>query len=433
MEKKQRTALLITYYWPPAGGPGVHRWLRFSRFFKENGWDLHVYCPQDAEWPIIDTTLERSVPKDLTIVRRKIFEPHKYLGKKNNPNVGGGLTRSKKSSLFQRFVIWARGNFFVPDARVFWIKPSARFLHRYLQQHPEIDTIISTGPPHSMHVIAQRVKEKHPNLTWVADFRDPWTEIDFYKELMTGASADRRQKKLEKGVLTGADLVISVSEDCAEGLARIGGRTVEIVTNGFIFPEFDAKTVKTDEAFTIAHFGSMSFPRNPEVLWKVLARLLPEDAELAKALKIRLIGPVDINVIERVQHYGLESYVELIPNVSHAESLDMQCTTQVLLLVANRTPNVKGILTGKFFEYLGAKRPILAIGEKDSNLEAIVNETQSGVFADYEDEAAVAAAVSEWFAAYRNGTLYKEPVNTEQFSSGKIVERLVGLIEKSTR
>jgi hypothetical protein len=428
MESK-RTALLITYYWPPGGGPGVHRWLRFSRFFKQNGWDLHVYCPQDAEWPIIDPMLEQSVSKDLTIVRRTIFEPHKYLGKKNNPNVGGGLTRAKKSSLFQRFVIWVRGNFFVPDARVFWIKPSARFLNTYLEQHPEIDTVISTGPPHSMHVIAQLLKQKHPQLTWVADFRDPWTEIDFYQELMTGASADRRQKKLEKGVLTGADLVISISEDCADGLARIGGRKVEIVTNGFVFPEFDAKAVKTDEQFTIAHFGSMSFPRNPEVLWKVLAQLLPDHAGLANALKIRLIGPVDINVIERVRHYGLESYLELIPNVSHGESLDMQRTTQVLLLVANKTPNVKGILTGKFFEYLGAKRPILTIGEKDSNLEAIVHETQCGVFADYDDEKVVADTILEWFAAYQNGQLYKEPVNTSRFSSPKIVEQLLGLIE----
>lgn len=430
MTEKKGTALLITYYWPPAGGPGVHRWLRFSRFFKENGWDLHVYCPENAEWPIIDQEMQASVSEDLTVIRRPIFEPHKYLGKKNNPNVGGGLTKAKKSSALQQLIIWVRGNLFIPDARVFWIRPSAAFLRRYLRDHPEIDTVISTGPPHSMHLIARKLKQKYPRLKWVADFRDPWTEIDYYHDLMTGKSADKKHRMLEKAVLTEADLVISISEACASGLEAIGQRKVELISNGFVFPEFDARQQETDREFTIAHFGSMSFSRNPEVVWKALSHLLKTDARLAGDLKIRLVGPVDFAVIERARHYGLESYLELIPNVNHSQSLMMQRKTQVLLLVANNTGNVKGILTGKFFEYLGAKRPILAIGEADSNLQSIVEYTACGAFAGYTDEQITRQQLQEWYEKYKQGDLYNEPVHTEEFSSPVLVRKLLQLIEK---
>ena len=227
----KHTALLITFYWPPSGGPGVHRWLRFSRYFKPNSWNLHVYAPQEASWPMRDDELLKEIPDEVIEFRAPIFEPHTLLGKKNNPNVGGGLTQQKKAGSLQKMIIWVRGNLFVPDARVFWIKPSVRRLKKYLKEHPEIDVIISTGPPHSCHVIALRLKKHFPELKWVADFRDPWTEIDFYNELSIGKRADAKQKRLEREVLKTADKVISIGNDCAAGLQRIGKRSVEVVTN----------------------------------------------------------------------------------------------------------------------------------------------------------------------------------------------------------
>ncbi len=421
----KHTALLLTFYWPPSGGPGVHRWLRFSRFFHENDWKLHVYAPEDAAWPMMDPALEKEVAPEVTVIRRKIFEPHKLIGKSNNPNKGGGITKQKKSSWLQELIIWTRGNIFIPDARVFWIKPSIRFLKKYLTEHPEIDTLISSGPPHSMHLIARALKKQFPQLKWVADFRDPWTEIDYYHELRIGKTADRIQKRLEKAVLTEADLVISIGANCAEGLARIGKRPVEIFTNGFIFPQFDPRSVILDKQFTIAHMGSMSFARNPEVMWQALSELVKENAEFAKDLKVKLVGPVDYEVVERAKHFGLETYLEHIPLVSHAESITLQRTAQILLLVANRSGNVKGILTGKFFEYLGAKRPILAIGEHDSDLETVMHETNSGIFVGYDDVAETKAFLLHSWAAYRKRDLYSQSMNTEQFDSAHITRRLI--------
>jgi glycosyltransferase involved in cell wall biosynthesis len=426
--KKVRTALLITYYWPPAGGAGVHRWLRMSRFFKENGWDLHVYCPENGSWPTMDPALQAEVSDDLTIVRRPIFEPHKYLGKKSNPNIGAGLTHQGKVGLVKKAVIWVRGNLFVPDARVFWIKPSVRFLSDYLKKHPEIDTIISTGPPHSMHLIGLGLKKHFPKINWVADFRDPWTQIDFYHELLPGKWADSRHKKLEKSVLQTADHVITVSNACAEGLQDIAKRKVDVVTNGFIFPEFNVQEVHLDKAFTIAHFGSMPSARNPMALWKALQGAIKINPEIAEHLQLKLVGPVDFKIIEDIKKHQLESNLKLIPSVSHAESLMMQRSAQILLLVANNAGNVKGILTGKFFEYLGAKRPILAIGMADGDLHKAVVETQSGQFSDFNDEETMMAFILDTFEKFQAGALHSSSIGLNTYSTQALTKRFLDFI-----
>jgi glycosyltransferase involved in cell wall biosynthesis len=427
--EKERSALLITYYWPPAGGAGVHRWLRMSRYFKENGINLHVYCPQDAAWPIIDTQLNAEVSSDLTIVRRKIFEPHRYLGSKNNPNKGAGITQNQKAGLIQRLIIWIRGNLFIPDARVCWIRPSARFLKNYLKEHPEIDTVISTGPPHSMHLIARRLKSHFPQLNWVADFRDPWTEIDFYQELLPGKWADSRHKRLEKAVLSEANTIVTVSAACAEGLSNIVGRKVDVVTNGFIFPEFDAKQVVLDKTFTIAHFGSMPYSRNPDALWNALENIVERIPALKEALEIKLIGSVDFKIHEILKEKGLDQYVHSIPSVSHAESIALQRQTHVLLLVANNTGNVKGILTGKFFEYLGAKRPILAIGEKESDLENAMHATQAGLFADFWEAEEIGAFLEARYQLFLSKENYHLATNISPYSSKELTKQFIGLLK----
>lgn len=416
---------MITFYWPPSGGAGVHRWLRFSKYFKENGCNLTVYCPEDAAWPVIDEELQKQVPEEVKVIRKKVFEPHKYLGKGSSK--GTGFSQDKKAGLIQKLIIWIRGNLFIPDARVFWIKPSARFLSKYLTKHPEIDTIISTGPPHSTHLIAQKLKKKH-KLKWLADFRDPWTQIDFYQDLLPGKRADAKHKKLEKMCLTEADEVITVSNSCATGLEEIGTRSIHVITNGYNFPEFDASKINLDKDFTIVHFGSMPFARNPQVVWNALSELVKLEPELASKLKINLIGTVDYQVIQAAEEAGLKSYLHLIPAVKHSESVIMQRQAQLLLLVANNTGNVKGILTGKFFEYLGAKRPIIAVGQKDSDLEAAFDSTQAGHFSDFNDTKSMKQYILDSFRLYQEHKLYHAPINIEQFSSEKLAKDFIKLI-----
>lgn len=421
-----KNVLLIAYYWPPSGGAGVHRWLRFSKYFHENNCNLTVYCPEDAAWPVVDHNLSQEVEEHITVIRRKIFEPHKYLGGKNN--VGTGFTEEKKAGIVKKLVVWVRGNLFIPDSRKYWIKPSSRYLSNYLKQHPEITTVISSGPPHSLHLIARKLKKKH-NIKWIADFRDPWTQIDFYEQLMISDRADRKHRKLEKAVLQEADEVITVSTSCAEGLEEIGKRKVHVITNGYEFPEFDASKIELDTDFTISHFGSMPFARNPLVLWKALGNMIKTNGELTKHLKVKLIGTVDYNVLESLRSFGLESFIELVASVPHKESIELQRKTQILLLVANNTGNVKGILTGKFFEYLGAKRPILAIGLKDSDLQQAVENTDCGGFIAYEDVEKMERFILDSFDAFKQNNLRSTAKNLEQYHSRNLAKEVIQLVD----
>jgi glycosyltransferase involved in cell wall biosynthesis len=423
----QNHVLLISYYWPPSGGAGVHRWLRFSKHFKTFGWKLHVYCPKDAFWPVIDETLNRFVSDDLKIIRRKIFEPQKYLGK-SNPNASAGLTKNKKSSLTQNLIIWLRGNLFVPDSRIFWVKPSIRRLRKYLKDNPEIKTIISTGPPHSMHLIARQLKKEF-NVKWIADFRDPWTEIDFYKELKPSQLVDRIHRRLEKAVLIEADQIVTISNGCAEGLEKICNRKVEVIYNGFNTDDFDEKSIQLDQKFSIAHFGSMPFSRNPEVLWCALEQLIKEDHTITENLQINLIGNVDIQVTERIETHNLKRFVNLIPSINFNDSIEKQKQSQVLLLVGNNTGNVKGILTGKVFEYIGSKRPILAVGQKNSDLEKLIVDSECGNFVDFEDVNKCKKIIIELFAKYQSNTNYLNTNKSYLYNSSHSAEKYCSLLK----
>ena len=182
-----KRVLIITYYWPPSGGSGVQRWLKMSKYLPEYGWQPVIYTTENAEYPIVDPSLEKDVSPEAEVIRRPITEPYtfykKFLGIKQEETVKVGFTQEekKKKSWKSGLSMWIRGNLFIPDARRWWVKPSVKYLKKYLQEHP-VDAIISTGPPHSMHLIAMKLKEA-TGLPWIADFRDPWTEIDYYQDL----------------------------------------------------------------------------------------------------------------------------------------------------------------------------------------------------------------------------------------------------------
>lgn len=211
-------------------------------------------------------------------------------------------------------------------------------------------------------------------------------------------------------------------------MAKIGNRTVDVITNGYIFPEFDPTTIKLDKHFSIAHFGSMPFSRNPEVIWKSLAELLITLPELSNHLEIKLIGSVDYKVIESLTQYGLHPYLTQINQIKHHESVKLQTEAQLLLLVANNTGNVKGILTGKFFEYLGAKRPILVVGQKDSDLALEVKKTNCGQFVDYEEQAVATNFIQTSFKQYLEHTLWSNTKDIDRFSSEFLAKKYIALV-----
>jgi glycosyltransferase involved in cell wall biosynthesis len=292
----------------------------------------------------------------------------------------------------EKLSVWIRGNFFIPDARVFWIKPSARFLKAYITNN-NIRYLISSGPPHSMHLIALELKKTFPHLKWIADFRDPWTNIDFYSKLMLTPGADKKHKRLEAQVLLNSDLVLSIGQHMSEEFKAIylnhGGKTPDkfkVITNGYDEEDVLVKVENKDEAFSLAHIGTLVKDRNPEVLWRVLGKLVKENAELKSKLQIKLVGKVDLFVKERLAAHQLSAYVKYIEYLPHAEVIREQQKSKVLLLLVNNTPNAKGILTGKFFEYMASGSPVLAIGPVDGELAGILRETDCGFISGFEDE-----------------------------------------------
>ena len=430
-----RRVLIITYYWPPSGGSGVQRWLKMSKYLPENGWQPVIYTAKDAEYPVEDPSLEQDVAPEAEVIRRPIVEPYsfykQFLGMKKGEKVKAGFINEgvKKSGWKENLSVWLRGNLFIPDARCWWVKPSVRFLKSYLKEHP-VDAMISTGPPHSMHLIAKALHNKF-NIPWVADFRDPWTDIDFYKDLKLTRCADKKHHRLEYQVLTEATKVVTVGWDCAKGLESHGAKDVVVITNGY--DDLGKICVKTDEnpslrdhqslPFTMSHIGIIGENRNPEMFWQAISELVD------KNLKIRLIGQVDNSVVESIKRNDIEKYVEIIPYIPHNQVIEEQAKSDVLLLFVNNTPNAKGILTGKIFEYMASGRPILCIGPEDGDSARILSETQTGITVDFNDKEKMKSVILDYISKFQENQLITERKEVvEKYSRRNLTKEFVKIL-----
>ncbi|MDX2171650.1 MAG: glycosyltransferase family 4 protein [Bacteroidota bacterium] len=389
--------LILTYYWPPSGGAGVQRWLKFVKYLRQFNYEPVVYTVLNGEMPVIDNSLLKDIPKDIRVLKTPIWEPYgiykKFIGRKKDDKINASfLNETKKTGFTQKMSVWIRGNFFIPDARKYWIKPSIKYLNDYIHKY-SINYVISSGPPHSMHLIALGLKKQKPQLKWIADFRDPWTNIDFYEKLMLSKWADKKHHQQELSVISNADCVLSIgqtmSEEFVEMYKKAGGRNADkfkVITNGYDDEDIKTHVITKDEKFSIAHIGTLVKDRNPEVLWKVLSNLVKQNTDFEKQLQIKLVGKIDIYVKEQIEKFGLTKYVYKIDYLPHNEVILEQQKSRVLLLLVNNTKNAKGILTGKFFEYMIANVPVLAIGPCDGDLAKIINETGVGLISDFNDE-----------------------------------------------
>ncbi|HAX14760.1 MAG TPA: glycosyl transferase family 1, partial [Leeuwenhoekiella sp.] len=266
-----KKALIICYYWPPAGGPGVQRWLKFVKYLRGFGVEPVVYIPENPDYPILDESLVNEIPEDVTILKHPIWEPYKmaqFFSKKNTKQISSGIIKEEsKQSLVQKLMLFIRGNLFIPDARKFWVKPSVAFLNSYLKEHP-VDCIITTGPPHSLHLTGRDLKKLH-NLPWIADFRDPWTSIGYHKKLRLTKFAQRKHADLEFQILNEATQILVTSPTTKSDFEKTTNTPVTCITNGFD----DEKVMQSelDSVFSLAHIGSLLEDRNPKILWEILS------------------------------------------------------------------------------------------------------------------------------------------------------------------
>jgi glycosyltransferase involved in cell wall biosynthesis len=430
-----KRVLIITYYWPPSGGAGVQRWLKFVKYLRESGWEPVIYTPENPESPDIDPSLEKEIPADLTIIKRPIWEPYlfykRFLGQKKDERIQAAfLSEKKKNPIAEKISVWIRGNIFIPDARKYFIKPSVKFLLSFLNDHPQ-DLIISTGPPHSMHRIALVLSQK-TGIPWLADFRDPWTGIDFYKDLRLTKLADRKHRRMELEVLRKADEVTVVSPSMVDEFRKIVDRRYEVVTNGFD-PEdlVSGNPVVPDPKFSLAHIGTLSPARNPDVLWDVLKDLTLGDESFRTDCQINLVGKVDHLVMDSIERSGLKQYVIQENYLPHEEVLKVQQRSQALLLLINNTPNAKGILTGKLFEYIASGRPVICIGPVDGDAAKILQETGAGKVSGFHDREGLKENIRGYYNLFKQGKLFVEGKDTERFSRKNLTIKMAELMDRA--
>jgi len=426
-----KKVLIITYYWIPSGGAGVQRWVKFTKYLRDFGWEPIIYTPENPEYPSIDKSFEKDIHPDIQVIKTPIWEPYtiyrNLVGKKNESINAGFISENKKQGWKEKVSIWIRGNFLIPDPRRFWIKPSVRFLNNYLTKNP-VDAIISTGPPHSMHLIGLKLKKNFPNLKWVADFRDPWTNIDFYKELNLSWISDKIHHGLENKVINSADSVVVVSNGMKKEYQLLNPKHIQVISNGYDVTDVENTAQKLDTKFSISHIGTMNAARNPKTLWKVLSEICSENDEFKSDLQIQLIGKVDFSIIEEIKLNNLTEKLLKIDYLTHNEAIAKQQTSQVLLLLINQSANAKGILTGKFYEYLAAKRPILAIGPTDGDAAEVLKVTSAGKMIDFNDEVAMKYTILDYYNRFKSNSLHVKTESVEQYSRRSLTQELAKLL-----
>ncbi|MGB5238744.1 MAG: glycosyltransferase family 4 protein [Flavobacteriaceae bacterium] len=416
--------LVITYYWPPAGGPGVQRWLSFTRYLREFGYQPVVFIPENPHYPLKDESLLADMPEGITVYKQKIFEPYslaKRLFGNKADTISSGIIKEESQSWSERLMLWIRGNLFIPDARKYWVGPASKEVRRIIQQE-QIETLITTGPPHSIHLIGFKVS-RQTGVKWIADFRDPWTSIGYHSKLKLSSYALKKHKRLERQVLNAADKIITTSKTTRDEFRQITKKPIKVLTNGY--EPFTAKeTPKLDQEFTLSFIGSLLSGRNPLNLWKVISELIKEEPELSEKLKIKIVGLISEDVLQSIHQYGLKDHTIVIPYVSHKEAQVYQRSSQVLLLLEIDRAECKGIIPGKLFEYMSAERPILAIGPNSWEAGQIVETTKSGVYFGYDTSEELKIQLMEWYEQYRQEKLYLNPHSIGRYSRRSLTEKL---------
>ncbi|MPS65607.1 MAG: glycosyl transferase family 1 [Chryseobacterium sp.] len=450
---EQKKILIITYYWPPAGGPGVQRWLKFAKYLPDFGWKPIIYTPENPSYPLLDESLLKDVPENIEIVKTRIWEPYQLAEKLNKSNKkfkAGQFDVGKNQSWKSKLSIWVRGNFFIPDARVFWVKPSVQFLEKYLKEN-KIDVVATSGPPHSLHLIGLNLKKKLPHLKWIADFRDPWTEISYYKHLKLTKSSDQKHRQLENQVFKNANITLATSYTDAENFRKNGANAV-CITNGFDV-ELNVKSLHRKDAqssiesstvqqlnnltssqltgttqFTLSYIGVLEQLRNPENLWKALDDLVAANSDFAKNFSLKFVGRIDDKILQEIENSNLKNHILNLGYLSHDNAIHEMQSSDILLITNFPNESSRGIIPGKIFEYLATGKQIISFGPDDADVSTILNETKAGKHFSYDDSESIKSFILEKFDLWKSGNLAENTQNIEQFSRKNLTKKLAEIL-----
>ena len=436
-----KRVLVITYYWPPSGGSGVQRWVKFAKYLPSEGWQPVIYTPENPEYTAIDHTLESEIPHSAETIRRPILEPYgiyrKLMGKGASTDMKtltagaskGEVTEisSGRKTFKQRLSLWIRGNLFVPDPRVGWVRPSVRFLKEYLKEYP-VDVIVTTGPPHSMHLIGQRL-HKELGIPWIPDFRDPWSRMYYLKHLPMTGRTWRRLRAMEQAVLDDCSTVLAVTPLVQEEFRAQTSTPVAMITNGYDGGDFE-QAVEPDGHFNVVHTGLFAADGNPLNFWKVLGIKAWAEPDFKAALRLRLVGKVDKEVYDAIEEAGLKDNVVDLGYKDHLTAVREQLAATVLVLPLRNDPEYRPILPGKLFEYLASRRPILGIGQEDGAMARVLADTGAGVTAGWDNMDAMRSFIDKAWEQFKAGNVPPVAGDITRFSRRSLTHELAALLEQ---
>lgn len=410
----------------------MQRWLKFVKYLTQLGWEPYVFTPENPSFTIKDPSLLKDIPTSVEVIKLPIWEPYdlffsisKLFGRKQIKQ--SDFISTGKKSLFQKVSSFIRGNFFIPDARVFWVKPAVTFLHDFIRSN-QIDKIITTGPPHSMHLIGLKLKEQNPSLQWIVDFRDPWSEWDLLDTLSLTSWARKQHQKLEKKVLMLADHVITIAPYHVQRLEMISKRKVELITNGFDEEDFKGIVRVKTSKFTLRHIGVVDELRDPRPIMEALKKICQSDETFNGKVKVEFVGNVNSVFKQYVQQDAvLNSITHFINQVPHDQLLALYGETDLQLLVLAYTAIAPGNLPGKFFEYLASGNPIIGIGPVAGDAADVLRQTKAGEMFERQDQEGIKNSILNYFTRWSNQEIYSSSAIT-QFSRKHLTEQLIRIL-----
>lgn len=396
-----KKVLLLSYYWPPAGGPGVQRWLKNIVFLDRLGWDITVVCPREPVASNYDESLVNEIPKSVRVIKTDARDPFKayaaLTGKKGQPSTGGiGLNQPKSKK--QQLINYIRANFFIPDARKGWNSFALKAARKALAEG-DFKAVISTGPPHSTHLIALKLKQEF-GLPWLADFRDPWVNI-FYNRLFPRTSRTvKKDQALENRVLKEADRILTVSPGLQQEFSD-RAQKVELLYNGYDPKDLPEPQTGPQAFFQLSYTGNLKPNQNPIALWECIAEKIEEDSVFARDFRLQFVGNVDPGVQSQLDDLKLTAHCVFEGYQPHVRATEAMVEAGALLFIVPETKDNHLILTGKLFEYLGSGSPLFSIGPPRGNAATIISGAERGATIDYHDKNAMKLRLAELYQAWQ--------------------------------
>jgi Glycosyltransferase len=432
----EKKILIVTYYWPPSGGSGVQRWLKFVKYLPQFGVTPFVFTPENPSFDLRDESLMKDVPNEAEVIHFPIWEPYDLFNR-----VGGALGQKgakstevvtvKKGGGFKEVTTWMRGNLIIPDPRVFWVKPSVRFLQDFIRDN-EIDTMVTTGPPHSVHLIGYKLKRKNPHLRWLADFRDPWSEWGFLDTLKVSQLGRKMHKRLESKVLQTADIITTITPFYVKRFEQLSGRKVHLLTNGYDESDFQNLAPQPTSKFVIRHVGIVNEKCNPRPFMNALKALVQKEPAFRNNAVVNFTGEVHAAFRDFVESDPLlRAITEFTPTVPHKELIELYNQSSLLLLVLEGYKDAEGYMPGKLFEYLATGLPILGVGP-DGDAAELIQTSKAGKMVNADNNAEIGARIQEHYKMWREtGKVSHQVRNAREYSRRTLTENLLAILSGS--